>query len=183
MCESAATLNDQAVRLAHDGDYADALLCFSRAIAIESDNALLWYNLGLTYRDNGELDEAHEALEKAHSIDEGDEDTLEALAAICISQGDMDEAKQWCAEGMSIDEANPHLWNTMGVILFNEGTYEDACAMFEQAVTLDPYYSEALFNLGDTYDEMGNEVGAAECRRRLASLDKQKNSKQTGTWS
>lgn len=173
--ETAATLNDQAVRLAHDGDYEDALLCFSRAIEIESNNSLLWYNLGLTYRDNGEMQKAISALEKAHGIDETDEDTIETLAALCLSQNDSEEAKQWCAEGIILDESNPHFWNTMGAAFFNESDYSTAVEMFERAITLNPYYYEAFFNLKDAYTELGNEIGANECKKRLAMLDKNKH--------
>lgn len=172
--ETAATLNDQAVRLAHDGDYEDALLCFSRAIEIESDNSLLWYNLGLTYRDNGDTAKALSALEKAHAMDETDEDTIETLAGLCLSSGDTEEAKRWCAEGIALDELNPHFWNTMGAALFNESDYTTAVEMFERAITLNPYYYEALFNLKDTYSELGNSIGAQECKKRLDMLDKNK---------
>lgn len=168
--ETAATLNDQAVRLAHDGDYEDALVCFSRAIQIESSNALLWYNLGLTYRDNGELEKARSALEKAHSFDEEDEDTILTLAVICLSLGESEEAKEWCAEGIALDEANADFWNTMGAALFNDGQYTEAGNFFERAVTLNPYFTDALINLRDTYRELGNEMGERECQRRLKAM-------------
>lgn len=180
--ETAQTLNDQAVRLARDGDYEDALLCFSRAIEIEGDNSLLWYNMALTYRDKGENQKALEALKMAHSIDGTDEDTLETLATVCISLGNIDEAKFWCAEGISLDDVNPHYWNTMGVAFFNESDYEMASNLFERAITLDPYYYEALYNLKDTYIELGNRVGVAECKRRLVALDKNESQAQQGIW-
>lgn len=180
--ETAQILNDQAVRLAHDGDYEDALLCFSRAIEMESDNSLLWYNMGLTYRDSGKDQEALEALKTAHSIDETDEDTLETLATVCLALGDTDAAKNWCAEGITLDEVNPHFWNTMGVAFFNESDYEMASNLFERAITLNPYYYEALFNLKDTYITLGNSVGAAECKKRLDALDKNESQAQLGIW-
>lgn len=177
--ETVDTLNDQAVRLANNGDYEDALVCFSRAIEIESDNALLWYNLGLTYRDNGQFTWARAALEKAHELDDEDEDTIETLAAVCISLRDLDEAKAWCTLGLSIEPVNAHLWNTFGAVLFNEGDYEEACEMFEKAVTLYPYYYEALYNLKDTYKELHNERGELECKKKLALLDKKNGNKKT----
>lgn len=180
--ETAQTLNDQAVRLAHSGDYEDALLCFSRAIEIESGNSLLWYNMGLTYRDKGENDMALEALKTAHSIDGTDEDTLETLATLCLSMDDTDEAKAWCAEGLVVNEKNPHLWNTMGVAFFNEADYDMASALFEKAITLNPYYYDAMFNLKDTYIAMGNRIGAKECKKRLDAMDKNELHSQSVIW-
>ena len=41
---------------------------------------------------------------------------------------------------------------------------------FEQAVSLYPHYYDALYNLRDTYAELGNKVGQAECARLMAQL-------------
>ena len=65
MIETAERLNNQAIILAADGSFNEALACFARAITIEQNNSLLWYNMALTYRDAGKLKEAEESLKKA----------------------------------------------------------------------------------------------------------------------
>ena len=55
MTERPDQLNNQAIIFAKDGNYNDAIQCFKRAIIIDSDNSLLWYNLGVTYTVMGEL--------------------------------------------------------------------------------------------------------------------------------
>ena len=62
MIETVERLNNQAIILAKDGSFKEAIACFARAITIEKDNSLLWYNLALTYRDAGQLKEAKDAL-------------------------------------------------------------------------------------------------------------------------
>ena len=66
MLETSENLNNQAIELASQGDYAEAIACFQRAISIEKENYLLWFNLGLTYRDAGNINGARAALEKAY---------------------------------------------------------------------------------------------------------------------
>src|SRR5574344_1604883 len=83
MLESCETLNNQAIVLAQEGDYDEAIACFKRALTMENQNFLLWYNLGLTYRDSGDLDKARSAVEKAHVINPDDEEIIETLAALC----------------------------------------------------------------------------------------------------
>lgn len=164
--ETAERLNNQAITLASNGDYADAIACFKRAITIERGNSLLWFNLGLTYRDAGKIEMAKDALKKARALNGGDDETVETLAILCFASGEFSEALSWCAEGLGQNPFNAHLWNTMGVVFFNEGQMETAAEAFERAITLNPYYSDALLNLRDCYEELGNEAGAEECARQ-----------------
>jgi tetratricopeptide (TPR) repeat protein len=170
--ETAEKLNNQAILLASNGDYHEAIACFVRALTIENGNALLWFNLGVTCRDAGNLDSAREALEKAHDINGSDQEITEALALVCYSLGDLDSTLRYCSEGLDSDSMNPHLWNTTGVVFFNRADYRKACESFEHAVSLNPYYYDALFNLCDTYHETGNANGEQECRIRMKEIEK-----------
>ncbi len=170
MLETSENLNNQAIELASQGDYAEAIACFQRAISIEKENYLLWFNLGLTYRDAGNINGARAALEKAYGINPVDEEVLETLAIICYSMSDFDEAFKYTAEGLNLNEENYRLWNTLGVLYFNQSDYGSASEAFEQALTINPYYYDSLFNLRDAYGEMGNTIGMIECSKRMAAL-------------
>ena len=68
MTENPDKLNNQAILLASDGAYNEAIACFKRALVIQKENYLLWFNLGVTYRDAGELHDAKRALAMAYQI-------------------------------------------------------------------------------------------------------------------
>lgn len=170
MLENCETLNNQAILYAQKGEYAEAIACFKRALNIEKQNYLLWYNLGLTYRDAGDLKKAKHAIKQANEINPTDQEVLESLSHICFIAGDFNEALYYCSQGLSINSYNPHFWNLNGVVLFNQTEYEMAAESFERAVSLNPYYSDALFNLKDCYEELGNKAGAQICREKLNSL-------------
>lgn len=172
MVETAEKLNNQAIILAHDGSFREAIACFARAITIEKDNSLLWFNLGITYRDAGKLQQAEEALSKALELSPYDTDVIEELALILYSQKKLDEACDLCVHGLHINPENTHLWNTRGVVLFNKGQYEDACDSFETAVIFNPYYYDALYNLRDTYRQLNNKSGEEECNSRMREIKK-----------
>ena len=171
MLESSEKLNNQAIILAQQGEFKEAIACFKRAISIERQNYLLWFNLGVTYRDAGKLEDARSAMEKAAEINPDDEGVLESLAALCFSMGDNDEAMYWCTLCLEENIYNSHIWNTIGVLYFNQRDYGSACEAFEHAITIDPYYYDALYNLRDTYEEMGNPMGMAECDKRMKDLE------------
>lgn len=176
MIENVATLNTQAIELASNGQYIEAIACLKRAIALEKHNHLLWYNLGITYRDAGNLSAAKSALLNAHEIDDEDDEVIETLALVCFNQGASEEALTYCLEGIAKNPQNAHLWNTLGVIYFNTNDFPVACEAFENAVTINPYYYDALFNLRDTYEELGNKAGYEMCVKQMKNIQLGENS-------
>jgi tetratricopeptide (TPR) repeat protein len=170
MKENASSLNSQAIELASSGQYLEAIACLKRAIYLETYNHLLWYNLGITYRDAGNLPAAKSALLRAHEIDDEDDEIIETLALICFNQGCNEEALAYCLEGLSRNSQNAHLWNTIGVIYFNTNEFHLACEAFENAVTINSYYYDALFNLRDTYEELGNKTGYQMCVQQMKNI-------------
>ena len=175
MKENVTTLNSQAIELASKGDYSEAIACLKRAISLEKFNYLLWFNLGITYRDAGQLKEAFYALKQAYDIKSDDDEVIEMLALVCINLGHFEDALAFCQEGLKINSQNAHLWNTLGVINFNTNNFEDACTAFEQAVTINSYYYDALFNLRDTYEELGNQAGYQQCMLQMHNIQMSQN--------
>ena len=172
MLESYEKLNNQAIELASKGEFTEAIACFKRAISIENQNPLLWFNLGITYRDAGNMQAAYTALETSFSMNPYNEELIETLADVCYHTNRIDEAFGYCLHGLNYNPCNSHIWNNMGVIYFNQKDYGAAEEAFEQALTLNPYYYDALYNLRDTYSELDNPQGASECNKKMKELRK-----------
>ena len=100
MRERPDKLNNQAILLASGGEYTEAIACFKRAIIIERNNYLLWYNLGITYRDSGDLENARASLEKARQIAPEKQDVLETLSTMCIQMEDYEAALMYSQDGL-----------------------------------------------------------------------------------
>ena len=172
MIERSDTLNNQAILLASDGAYNEAIACFKRAIVIDKENYLLWFNLGVTYRDAGKLQDAENSLETAWRIAPEKEDVAETFATICLMEKKYSKVQSICMDSLDLNPINPHLWNLLGVTEFQRENYEEASSYFEQAVSINPYYSDALYNLRDTYSVLQNKKGEAACNARIKELDK-----------
>lgn len=170
MTVNADALNSQAIDLASRGDYPEAIACFISALKIDRKNYLLWYNLGVTYRDSGNLEAARDALLAAYKLNSTDEDILDTLSLVYLGMNKDAEAFRYLSEALELNPHSPHLWNNTGVLYFQQGEYSKACDAFEHAVSLFPHYYDALYNLRDTYTELGNKVGAEECSNRLKEL-------------
>lgn len=174
MKESADFLNNQAIELTSKGNFAEAIACYKRALTIERQNSLLWFNMGITYQKQGDLHGAKRALLAALNLEPSDEETIEQLAIVCLERKEFFEAVQHCQRGLDQNPANAHIWNTLGVIFFNQEEYEPAAEAFERAVSINPYYYDALYNLRDSYSELGNKAGEADCKERLSKLKEPK---------
>jgi tetratricopeptide (TPR) repeat protein len=173
MIESADFLNSQAIELANQGLYTEAIACFFRAISISQENYLLWYNLGVTLRDSGKLEEAASALYQAYKLNCTDAEVYESLSHVYFLLGDYESARIVNLEGLDYFPENARLWNNLGVIYFNTSDFTSAADAFESAVSIYPYYYDALYNLRDTYIELQNTAGASECNLRLKNLSNQ----------
>lgn len=172
MVEKAEVLNSQAISFAANGEFSEAIACFKRALVVEKENHLLWYNLGVTYRDAGNLKLAKQCVLKSLELNDTDKDSLDTLAIICLNCKEFEEALLYCTIGLDLYPTDASLWNTYGVIFFNQLNYFEAAEAFERAVTINPYYYDALYNLRDTYDELGNKVGKEECIARMRQIKK-----------
>lgn len=172
MIEQPDKLNNQAILLASDGAYTEAIACFKRAIIIEKDNYLLWFNLGVTYRDAGQLEDARKALSTAFRIRPDNVDVQETYGTVCMALRKFDEVRDICEEGLDYNPLNSHLWNMMGVIEFQTENYNQASEYFEQAVSINPYYLDALYNLRDTYSLLQNKNGENACDLKIKELEK-----------
>jgi len=172
MIERSDKLNNQAILLASDGAYPEAIACFKRAIVIDKANSLLWYNLGVTYRDAGNLVEAEKALSTAFMISPENMDIEETYATICLMKKDLDSVREICVEGLDYNPLHSHLFNLLGVVEFQSENYDEAAEYFEEAVHINPYYLDAYYNLKDTYSMLNNINGETECDIKIKELEK-----------
>lgn len=172
MQETSENLNIQAIELTSQGFYKEAIACFKRAIVIDKNNYLLWYNLGITYRDSGHPKDAKNALLQAYKLNDIDEELLETLSLVCFSLKENDDAFMYAMEAIDLNPMNARCWNNVGVFYFSEEKYEDAAEAFEMAISIYPQFYDALYNLRDTYLELGNKTGADECSAIMKNLKK-----------
>lgn len=171
MKEFPEKLNNQAILLASDGNFTEAIACFKRALTIQNNNYLLWYNLGVTYRDAGELEKAKHALETAYKIAPENEDISETYATICLNLGKYEKVQEICFQGLELSPCNSKLWNLLGVTEFQQKNYQRASENFEHAVYINPYYLDALYNLRDTYTMLHNKNGETECENMIRDIE------------
>lgn len=172
MEESAAYLNDYAVRLAAEGNHAEAIACLRRGIRLEPKNSILWFNLGLSCRALDQIKEARNALLQALRLNPLDVDTLDTLGVVLHELGEDSSAEDAYKAALDLSPGNGRVWNNYGVLQFGQSRFEEACRSFEKAITLIPDFYDALYNLRDTYEELGKTCEMEKCTAILARRDR-----------
>lgn len=170
MEETPAFLNDSAVLLAAQGLHEEAIACLRKGLLVEPRNSTLWFNLGLSLRATGRLPDARHALLQALRGNPVDVDTLDTLGVVLHELGEEGPAEEAYRNALELEPGSGRVWNNYGVLLFNQSRFADACQAFEKAVALIPDFEDALYNLRDTYGELGKTCLMEKCDAALKAL-------------
>ncbi len=95
---------------------------------------------------------------------------------ILYSQNKKEEAKKEYGKAVNKKDAEPYQkaisFNQLGRMYANSGDYRKARDLYDQAVTIDPYYIEGTTNKGLTYEREGNWEKALESYRQAMVINK-----------
>jgi choline-sulfatase len=79
----------------------------------------------------------------------------------------LDDAQATLREGERVEPDNPVVLANLGIVLSDAGKFRDAIASFQRALTLDPNFHEARFNLARAYARAGQRQDAAREAQEL----------------
>jgi predicted TPR repeat methyltransferase len=127
------------------------------------------YNLGVTHKELGRLDEAEASYTQAVALKPDFVEAHYNLGNTLRELGRLDEAEASYKQAIALklDYAEAH--NNLGVTLQELGRLDEAEASYKQAIALKPNYAEAHSNLGNTLRELGRlDEAEASCRQAIA---------------
>jgi tetratricopeptide (TPR) repeat protein len=168
MKETAGFLNDSAVRLAAENLHEEAIASLRKGLILEPKNSTLWLNLALSYRALSKLEEARNALFQAAKGNPLDVDILDTLGVVLHEIGEDSASEEIYLNALEISPGNGRVWNNYGVLQFSQSRFTEACQSFEKAIVLIPDFDDALYNLRDTYEELGKTEAMEKCSAMLA---------------
>jgi tetratricopeptide (TPR) repeat protein len=113
-----------------EGDYANAIQYYMKAVADRDDRAETFYWLGMSFYKHGDLEEAMLALERSFEKDSSDVVVMERLAAVHLDLGNLQEAAFYCKKAILRYDGYLEAYNTMGHVYFNLGELDSAASCF-----------------------------------------------------
>ncbi len=163
----------------------EAIERFSKALALQPGADALHHQLGLAYRDAGDMAQAKEHLLLSHGKQVRFVDPLmDRLAGLlkgasihlkrgnsALQQGRLDVAIQEYRQAAEIDPKDPANQYNLGFALIRAGRRDEAISAFEKAIQLDPKYRNAHYNLAAALAEEGRWTEAAEHYGKAVEID------------
>lgn len=183
--DSAATYKNLGFSYLAKGDAEGAIKPLQEVLKRENDAQAakllgeIYYDMGVRHRNAFEAQEAGKVdsseyrsamanfnesimyLEKARSVDPQDEVVMTVLMNAYIAVNRIDEAREQFRQGAELHPENQYYQYNYGVLLLKENNYAEAIRRFQMAITVDPKYENALYNLGVAYVNWGVEMREA----------------------
>ena len=134
-----------------EGRYSEAEAGFLDYLRYRPKNVGCLCNLGVLKIAMNNYSEAEYYLEKALAIESKSGLANYLLGRALFLQGKLDDALAKLEEGLTYDPQNAKAHNSVGVISTQKGWVERAERAFTNAVSIDPEYGDAHFNLAILY--------------------------------
>jgi protein O-GlcNAc transferase len=134
--------------LALQGQGKSGESAFRRAVELTPNDAEAHNNLGVAFKEQGNMDAAAASFRKALKINPKFAEAHGGLGRVLQSKGLGNEAMLSLRQALKINPNLADAHNNMGLLLQTNGQFEDASACFRRAVKIKPDFAEAYSNLG-----------------------------------
>ena len=151
------------------GMYADVETLYRTTLQRNPSSGLAWNNLGISYLEKGQSENAIGCFRKALEINPKDFLVCNNLGIAFTNLGRREEAISEFKNAIAIWPDYDVAYCNLGNCLAGCGRTAEAIVYYQKAVDLDPGYIEALVNLGSTLVMNGRvEEGVTMFRKALA---------------
>ena len=133
-------------------------------------NAVMHNNMGNALQDQGKLDKAIEAYNKAISLKPDYAEAYSNMGNALQVQGKLDEAIEAYNKALSLKPNNAIIYNNMGNALQDQDKLDEAIEAYNKAISLKPDYAEAYSNMGNALQVQGKLDEAIEAYNKALSL-------------
>lgn len=130
------------------GDSAAAEKCFRKALMLDSGLLQARYNLGVSLRDLGRLEEARAELERVVAVQPNHAEACNILGHVCFRIGRKNEAERFFRKALAAKPGYSDALINLGNVLTSKRQLTEAEKMFRRALEIDPFQDSAVCNLG-----------------------------------
>ena len=134
------------------------------------EEAVSFYNEGITHQKQDNLNLAESAFRRAISINPDFSEAHNNLGNLLTIQNKWKEAEKSYRRGLQKSPNNTMLLSNIGNTLHHQGKAREAIEVLEEAIRLDPQYAYAHNNIGNVYASLGKHDEAIEVYQLALSL-------------
>lgn len=150
---TAAEHQERGQEYAESENYDDAIVELQAVLDQEPDNADALAMLGGVYLNQGKLDDAGAALDKAISV-EAEHPLANSNLCSTLALQAAKNALDTCKQAVLFSPEDADAQTGLGVAYARQGEFDEAIAAYQEAIQLEPEHEWAHNNLGYTYINM-----------------------------
>ncbi|XP_022963007.1 probable UDP-N-acetylglucosamine--peptide N-acetylglucosaminyltransferase SPINDLY [Cucurbita moschata] len=167
----AIALTDLGTKVKLEGNIAQGVAYYKRALYYNWHYADAMYNLGVAYGEMLKFDMAIVFYELAFHFNPHCAEACNNLGVIYKDQDNLDKAVECYQLALSIKPNFSQSLNNLGVVYTVQGKMDAAASMIEKAILANPTYAEAYNNLGVLHRDAGNISMAVDAYERCLKID------------
>src|SRR6476646_5475091 len=167
----AGAYNNLGVLYFRKGLTDEAIVAFSRALALDERMGVARRNLEIAYGESGITERRLEELEERLRANPDD---LEALVQAGIAEktaGRLDRAHTLFHRAIELDPDSSVLLFLLAETLYHRGLHEEAMRSVRRSIELNPENPDALYLIGFILGDLGRAEEAADASRRAVQLN------------
>lgn len=171
--QSAALWDTKGSSLAALGRRQDAIVCYDKALALNSKDPRIWSNKGFLLQQLGCYEEGIYCYDRALALEQRLGGIWGNKAASLAAIGRYDDAIACHDKALALEPERAALWSDKGVALKLAGRYREAVACYDKATAIDPRFVEAWANKGVALASLGSHEDAIACYKHALGIDPQ----------
>jgi tetratricopeptide (TPR) repeat protein len=172
-------LNNKGTSLEKVGRFDEAIVCYDKALDINSHIVETWFNKGNSLVSLGHFDEALKCHEKALEINPRHQFGWTNKAVALHALGRFEEANGCCDRALEINPKSVSAWSNKAASLGFLGSFDEAMKCVDKALEIDPLYVKAWINKGVILRRKGRFDEALMCYSKALDI----NPEQDEAWS
>jgi tetratricopeptide (TPR) repeat protein len=144
---------------------------YKRLLELKPEDAMVWAKLAELLRESGRPVDARVAFERALQLDPKIGHAWTGVAQSYADDHDFEKAESVLREGIRIfGNSNPDFHVCLGLVQAQTDRTPAAKSAFERAISLEPGFLNAWFNLGVVRRDLGDDAGAMEAFHQASAL-------------
>ena len=153
-----------------NGDWADEISFFNSTLKFHPRNARLYLNLGNTYYERGQIDQAIEQYRKSIEINQDYAVAYGNIGSAYLNKGDEAKAEEYLVKAIGLKHNYPIAHYNLGIVYFKRDKFADAKKELTTATEQLPQLFQAWNMLARTDLKMGDFKGAKEAFERSLTI-------------